>query len=173
MTAIVIGTYTGEITVAGPIIQALLLDFGQQTLQIANRTAIYEVAPKARNRVNTAYMLAVFCGQMMGTAVGSDLYARGGWVRSGSASVGFMGAAIVIALLRGPWETGWIGWGGGCRLRRQRGPPEKSEQQPPPLQQQQQPVADEEAVRFETETKQVQGTGVSVPDAEKAGEHIS
>ncbi|KAJ9263706.1 hypothetical protein DTO212C5_7491 [Paecilomyces variotii] len=173
MTAIVIGTYTGEITVAGPIIQALLLDFGQQTLQIANRTAIYEVAPKARNRVNTAYMLAVFCGQMMGTAVGSDLYAKGGWVRSGSASVGFMGAAIVIALLRGPWETGWIGWRGGCRLRRQRGPLEQSEQQPQQQQQQQQPAADEEAVRFETETKQVQGTGVSVPDAEKAGEHIS
>lgn len=122
LVAIVIGTYTGRYTVAGPIIQAILLDFGQQTSQIANRTAIYAVAPKARNRVNTAYMLSVFCGQLMGTAVGNRLYARGGWVRSGSASVGFVGAALVICFSRGPWETGWVGWRGGFELRRKKEP---------------------------------------------------
>jgi hypothetical protein len=54
----------------------------------------------------------------MGTAVGNSLYAGGGWVRSGSASVGFAGAALVICFARGPWENGWMGWRGGWSLRR-------------------------------------------------------
>lgn len=118
LVGIAVGTYTGTVTVFGPIFQAVVLDFGQQIAQIANRTAIYSVAPKARNRVNTAYMLGVFCGQLMGTAAGNRLYAQGGWVRSGSASVGFAAAALVICLLRGPRETGWIGWKHGFVLRR-------------------------------------------------------
>ncbi|OKL56412.1 hypothetical protein UA08_08058 [Talaromyces atroroseus] len=118
LLGIAIGTYTGKLTIAGPIIQAVLFDFGQQIAQVANRTAIYGVAPKAANRVNTAYMLCAFCGQLMGTAVGNKLYARGGWVLSGSASVGFMGGAILVLLMRGPRETRWLGWRGGLHLRR-------------------------------------------------------
>lgn len=130
LAAIIVGTYTGRFTVAGPIIQAIFLDFGQQITQIANRTAIYGVAPKASNRVNTAYMVAVFCGQLMGTAAGNNLYAQGGWVRSGSASVGFVGAAIVLCLLRGPHEKGWIGWHGGFDIRGRRRRGNQPEQQP-------------------------------------------
>ncbi|EED16203.1 conserved hypothetical protein [Talaromyces stipitatus ATCC 10500] len=113
LIGIVIGTYTGKITIAGPILQAIIFDFGSQITQIANRTAIYGVAPKAANRVNTAFMIFSFCGQLMGTAVGNKLYARGGWIRSGSASVGFMGGSVIILLLRGPMETRWFGWRGG------------------------------------------------------------
>lgn len=113
LLGIVVGTYTGTHTVAGPIIQAMVFDFGSQITQIANRTAIYGVAPKAANRVNTAFMVFSFCGQLTGTAVGNKLYADGGWIRAGSASVGFMGGSIVILLLRGPMETRWLGWKGG------------------------------------------------------------
>ena len=119
MLGICVGTYTGLHTVAGPVIQAVFLDLGLQLSQIANRTAIYAVEPKRRNRVNTAYMVAVFCGQLNGTATGNHLYAQGGWILSGSASVGFIGAALVIAGLRGPHETGWIGWRGGANMKRQ------------------------------------------------------
>ena len=118
ITGIAIGTYTGTFTVAGPVIQAFAIDLGLQTSQIANRSAIYSIEPKARNRVNTAYMVSVFCGQLMGTAAGNQLYARGGWVRSGSASVGFIGAALSICVARGPWEKGWVGWRGGWSIRR-------------------------------------------------------
>jgi predicted MFS family arabinose efflux permease len=117
---IIIGTYTGKFTVAGPIIQAFCLDVGLQTSQIGNRTAIFGVEPLGRNRVNTAYMVSVFCGQLMGTAAGNHLYAQGGWVRSGSASVGFIGAALVFCVLRGPHEKGWIGWHGGADMKKQR-----------------------------------------------------
>jgi predicted MFS family arabinose efflux permease len=120
LVGIAVGAYIGTFTVAGPILQAIVFDFGQQITQIANRTAIFAVAPKASNRINTAYMVSVFSGQLMGTAVGNGLYAQGGWIRSGSSNVGFMGAAILILLLRGPHETRWIGWRGGFDVRKKR-----------------------------------------------------
>lgn len=130
ITGIAIGTFTGTFTIAGPIIQAFMLDIGIQTSQIANRTAIYAIEPKARNRVNTAYMVSVFIGQIVGTSLGNALYAQGGWHKSGSASVGFIGAALCICCAKGPWEKGWVGWRGGWGIkRRDLGPKEKGEQQ--------------------------------------------
>ncbi|KAK6227525.1 major facilitator superfamily transporter [Colletotrichum tabaci] len=114
----VVGAFTGEFTVAGPVIQAICIDMGIQTAQTANRTSIYTINAKARNRVNTAYMVCVFCGQLTGTAVGNRLYAQGGWKYSGGASVGFIGLSIIITMLKGPRETRWIGWSGGHKLRR-------------------------------------------------------
>lgn len=126
ITGIIIGTYTGTFTIAGPIVQALMMDFGLQSTQIANRTAIYTIEPKARNRVNTAFMVSVFIGQIVGTSVGNTLYAQGGWHKSGSASVGFIGAALFFCFAKGPWEKGWVGWGGGWGIRRRDlGPKEK------------------------------------------------
>ena len=118
LTGITIGTYTGTFTVAGPVIQAFAIDLGLQIAQISNRSAIFVIRPTARNRINTAYMVSVFCGQLMGTAVGNQLYSEGGWVRSGSASVGFIGAALVVCFVKGPWEKRYVGWRGGWSLRR-------------------------------------------------------
>jgi predicted MFS family arabinose efflux permease len=128
LAGVIIGTYTGKHTVAGPVIEAICIDIGIQTSQIANRTAIYAVAPKARNRVNTAYMVSVFCGQLIGTAVGNSIYADGGWIASGSASVGFVSGALLICFLRGPHERGWIGWHGGYNMRK--GVPEAPKNSP-------------------------------------------
>ena len=121
LIGVIIGTYTGKFTVAGPIIQAACIDIGLQTSQIANRSAIYAIEPKARNRVNTAYMVSVFCGQLMGTAAGNHLYAQGGWTRSGSASVGFVCAALFFCFIRGPHTKRWIGWGGGYKMKKKEG----------------------------------------------------
>jgi predicted MFS family arabinose efflux permease len=118
LIGVIIGTFTGTFTVAGPVIQAFAIDLGLQTSQIANRTAIYAIEPKARNRVNTAYMVAVFCGQLMGTAAGNHLYARGGWKRSDGASIGFLCGALCVCFARGPWEKGWVGWRGGWGIKR-------------------------------------------------------
>ena len=74
--------------------------------------------PKGRSRVNTVFMVATFCGQLVGTSVGSNLYDRGGWIASGSYSMGSIGAALVVCLLRGPWETHWFGWRGGWNIRK-------------------------------------------------------
>ncbi|RVX73282.1 hypothetical protein B0A52_02924 [Exophiala mesophila] len=118
LVGVIVGTYSGKHTVIGPILQAICTDIGLQTSQIANRTSIYEVAPKAKNRVNTAYMVSVFSGQLVGTAVGNALYARSGWYASGSASVAFVAFALFVALIRGPHEKGWVGWHGGMKWRK-------------------------------------------------------
>jgi predicted MFS family arabinose efflux permease len=121
LTGIVIGTYTGTFTVAGPIIQAFGLDAGMQFTQIANRTAIYSVEPTGRNRVNTAFMLMTFLGQLTGTSAGNEIYERGGWHASGSFSVGLVGLIFVYSGMRGPWEPGWIGWSGGFSVLKRAG----------------------------------------------------
>ncbi|ETN45577.1 uncharacterized protein HMPREF1541_09409 [Cyphellophora europaea CBS 101466] len=121
LTGIVIGTYTGTFTVAGPILQAFGLDAGMQFTQIANRTAIYSVEPTGRNRVNTAFMLMTFLGQLTGTSAGNKIYELGGWRASGSFSVGLMGLIFVLSAMRGPWEPRWLGWHGGFSFRKREG----------------------------------------------------
>jgi len=116
LVGIVVSTYTGTFTVAGPVIQALFNDFGMQTAQIANRVSIYAIEPKARNRVNVSFMLFTFIGQLIGTAAGNHIYAQGGWIRSGSASVGFIGASLLFCCIRGPYETKYVGWRGGWSM---------------------------------------------------------
>jgi predicted MFS family arabinose efflux permease len=118
LAGVCLGTYIGTFNVAGPVLQALLLDFGNQTAQIAQRSAIYTIEPKRRNGVNTAFMVSTFCGQLIGTAAGNHIYAATGWIGSGSTSVGFISAALLIMLARGPWEDGWVGWKGGWSLRK-------------------------------------------------------
>lgn len=87
---VTIGTFIGTFTVAGPILQGISVDMGIQTSQVANRAAIFNINPKARNRVNTAYMASAFAGQLTGTAVGNKLYANGGWRWSGGCSSMFL-----------------------------------------------------------------------------------
>lgn len=142
-----LGTYLGTFTVAGPILEAFLLDIGIQTAQIANRSAIYAILPKARNRVNTAFMVFTFCGQLTGTAVGNRLYAEGGWIASGSYSVASVGGALLVCLARGPWEERWFGWKGGWGFSRA--------------------VKDEnkEAVREKDHLKAVEGSSEKIGDA--------
>ncbi len=118
MLGICIGAYTGSFTVAGPILQALFLDLGMQTAQIANRSSIYAVEPNGRNRINTCFMVFTFFGQLTGTSVGAQIYARGGWEGSQSFSVGCIGMAILITFARGPFETGWVGWHGGLSIKK-------------------------------------------------------
>lgn len=120
LTGIIIGTYAGRYTVAGPVLQALGLDAGFQITQIANRGSIYAIEPKGRNRVNTAFMLLTFMGQLTGTSAGNKLYEQGGWVASGSLSVAFIVFCFVVCAVRGPHvpEQTWFGWEGGYNVRK-------------------------------------------------------
>lgn len=63
-------------------------------------------------------MVFCFAGQLTGTAAGNRLYAQGGWLWSGGMNIGFIGAAVIIALARGPRESRWVGWKGGWSIRR-------------------------------------------------------
>jgi predicted MFS family arabinose efflux permease len=114
----VIGTYTGTLSVAGPILQAVMLDAGLMFVQISNRMSIHRVEPQGRNRVNTAFVAIMFLGQLAGTKAGNQVYENnGGWVASGSLSVGILLFGYVLVALKGPHEQGWIGWSGGWGVK--------------------------------------------------------
>jgi predicted MFS family arabinose efflux permease len=117
LVGVIVSTFTGDMTVAGPIIEAIALDMGTQTSQTANRVAAFSIDATAMNRVNTAFVVCGFLGQFSGAAFGNKLYADGGWVRVGGATIGLMGLALVVLCLRGPSEKGWIGWSGGWNMR--------------------------------------------------------
>ncbi|OAP56023.1 hypothetical protein AYL99_10175 [Fonsecaea erecta] len=118
LIGIVVGTFAGRHHVAGPIVQALLLDAGLMIVQISNRMAIHPCEPRGGNRINTAFVSVLYLGQLSGTKAGNLMYEKhGGWLASGGLSIGVIGFSYVIALLRGPHETGWIGWSGGWRLK--------------------------------------------------------
>ncbi|KAK8120691.1 MFS general substrate transporter [Apiospora kogelbergensis] len=114
--AVAVGTFVGTYSLAGPVIWAFLGDLGMTVVVVANRMAIASVDPKAQNAVNSVYMVITFCGQLFGTAMGNRLYAEGGWIHSGALSIGMVGLSLVITLVRGPHEKGWVGWRGGWDL---------------------------------------------------------
>ena len=50
------------------IVGILLLDVGVQGLQVTNQSLIYRLAPDARSRINSAYMVCYFAGGALGSA---------------------------------------------------------------------------------------------------------
>jgi predicted MFS family arabinose efflux permease len=117
LAAILVGTFVGTFSLAGPVIWAFLGDLGMNTCVVANRMALVHVSPRAQNAVNSVYMVFTFSGMLFGTAVGNRLYAQGGWTHSGGLGIAVIGSAIVLVLLRGPHERRWVGWRGGWDLR--------------------------------------------------------
>jgi predicted MFS family arabinose efflux permease len=125
LVGVIIGAFTGRQTVAGPVIEAVLLDAGLIIVFIANRLSIEGVEPGSRNRVNTAFSLVMHLGQLAGTKGGNEVYERyGGWLITGIWSIGILAAGYVVVMLRGPYESGWIGWTGGWKPR---APPKESD----------------------------------------------
>ena len=82
-----------------------MLDLGVQGTQISNQSAIDALAPEARSRLTTAYMVAYFLGGAILSAVTSALYASTGW--AGVCVLG--GATALLALLV---------WAATARVRR-------------------------------------------------------
>ncbi|KAI0425522.1 major facilitator superfamily domain-containing protein [Xylaria sp. FL1042] len=115
---VLVGTFVGTFSLAGPIIWTLLGDLGVNTVVVANRMAISTVDTTAHNAVNSVYMIFTFGGQLFGTAVGNALYARGGWTWSGALNIAQLSTALLLLVLKGPHEKGWIGWRGGWDLRK-------------------------------------------------------
>lgn len=118
LAGVLLGTFLGTFTVAGPVIEAVLLDAGLIVTFIANRLSIEGIEPGAANRVNTAFMIVMHLGQLAGTKGGNQVYsAYGGWVPAGLWAMGITLASYLVVLLRGPNESGRIGWKGGWRYR--------------------------------------------------------
>jgi len=81
-------------SLAALIAGIVLLDLGSQALHISNQSAIYALRPRARSRLNTAYMVAYFVGGAVMSAAASLIYSVAGW-----GGVCVLGAATAAAAL--------------------------------------------------------------------------
>lgn len=130
LTGIVLGTFIGRHNIAGPVLQALLLDAGLMIEQIANRMSLHPVAPDMRNRVNTAFVSMLYLGQLVGTKASNQVYQQyGGWLASGGLNIAVIALCYVVVAARGPNATGWFGWKGGWKMRKEIGEVDDDEEE--------------------------------------------
>ncbi|MGA7834744.1 MAG: MFS transporter [Acidimicrobiales bacterium] len=79
----------GRHSLAMLIVGIVVLDIGAQGLQVTNQSLIYRLAPHARSRINSAYMVCYFAGGAVGSFVGALVYEHDKW-----AGVSVLGAAV-------------------------------------------------------------------------------
>ena len=119
LAGVIMGTFLGTHSIAGPILEAALLDIGLVILQISNRVAIHPLEPQMRNRVNTAFVSVLYLGQLVGTKAGAVVYYQhGGWIPTGALNIGVIALGFLFIAGRGPNEQGWVGWHGGWKKKR-------------------------------------------------------
>jgi predicted MFS family arabinose efflux permease len=70
----------GRSSVGWLIVGTVLLDIGVQGVQVTNQTIIYTIAPHARSRITSAYMVCYFTGGAIGSAVAGTVYSSSKWV---------------------------------------------------------------------------------------------
>lgn len=62
------------------ILGVILLDFSVQVTHVSNMSAIYQIRPDARSRMNTGYMVCYFIGGMLGSVTSTYLFSHYGWL---------------------------------------------------------------------------------------------
>jgi predicted MFS family arabinose efflux permease len=94
--------YLGRHDLWAMILGIVLLDVGTQGMQVTNQSVIYRLAPSARSRVNSAYMVVYFLGGAIGSAVAGRVYAASGWVGVciAGASIGAAASVLVAVSAR-------------------------------------------------------------------------
>lgn len=66
-------------TLPGLVVGAILLDMGVQSGHVSNQTRIYGLAPEAKGRVNTFYMVTYFIGGALGSYLGAWAWRAARW----------------------------------------------------------------------------------------------
>jgi predicted MFS family arabinose efflux permease len=80
------------------IVGIVVLDLGCQGIHISNQSEIYKLAPRARSRVNAAYMTCYFIGGTLGSVGSALCYGAGGWPAVCALGAGTGGLTFLIAL---------------------------------------------------------------------------
>ena len=93
--------YIGRNVVVLLALGIIMLDAGMQGLQITNQSIIYSLAPDARSRINSAYMVCGFIGAALGSLAAGQCYAHAGW--RGDCLLGG-GIGLVILVLAILWR---------------------------------------------------------------------
>jgi predicted MFS family arabinose efflux permease len=79
-------------SMAGLIAGVILLDIGQQVMQLSNQTRIFALSRAARSRINTVYMIVFFLGGAVGSGLSTIAWSR--WQWSGVCGWGLTGLAL-------------------------------------------------------------------------------
>ena len=71
--------FVGENTYLGIILGIIIIDIGMQCIQLSNQTSIFELSPRASNRINTIFMTTYFVGGSLGTFLAGTFWQLHGW----------------------------------------------------------------------------------------------
>jgi predicted MFS family arabinose efflux permease len=88
------GLAGGVLGLAALVAGSLLLDVAMQSGMVANQVRNYALRPRARSRVNTAYMTCAYCGGAAGSWLGARSFAHFGWL--GVCGLTFLLASAVL-----------------------------------------------------------------------------
>lgn len=61
------------------LVGVIVLDLAHQAVLNSSQNVLYALRPEARNRINSAFMTALFLGGAMGSALTSVVWVNGGW----------------------------------------------------------------------------------------------
>ena len=80
---IVLGSFiwlglTGKVF-AGLVVGVIFMDLGVQSGHVSNQTRIYAIAPEAKSRLNTFYMVSYFTGGALGSVLGAWSWRLAQW----------------------------------------------------------------------------------------------
>ena len=81
------------------IVAVIVLDIGVQGLQITNQAIIYALAPEARSRITSAYMVCYFLGGAFGSLLAGFAYSAGSWRGACLLGLAISGALVAAAAL--------------------------------------------------------------------------
>jgi len=83
-------------SITGLIIGVVILDMGVQATHISNQSIIFTLDQKARNRINTVYMVSYFIGGSLGTLFASLVWKNYQW--NGVCAIGISLSAITLVI---------------------------------------------------------------------------
>ncbi|KAK4052877.1 hypothetical protein OIO90_004153 [Microbotryomycetes sp. JL221] len=116
------GVYIGgaSISIVAVVIVIFLLDVAQQLTQVSNSASVFGIGDAGRARRSAVYVFSIFVGQLVGTAVGTRIFLKGGSRSSGGFCLGLLGLMLGMLMLRGPMlpNNRWLGWQGGFQWTR-------------------------------------------------------
>ena len=97
--------FAGKTSVGWLIVGIVVLDVGVQGLQVTNQSIIYGIAPNARSRITSAYMVVYFTGGAIGSAVAGSVYDSSGWTGICWLGAGIGVAAILLSAVDAIWPA--------------------------------------------------------------------
>lgn len=80
----------------GIVLGIIILDIGMQCIQLGNQTSIFELRPKAINRLNTIFMTCFFIGGASGTFLAGYAWEKHQWIGVTTVGLVLVGLSFIV-----------------------------------------------------------------------------